>query len=57
MFLFIEHELDELMGTPREMRFSEIKVLRDYYRIYFLIWLRLNMLRNSCLEWKNVLFV
>lgn len=30
MFLFIEHQLDELMGTTRERRLSEIKVFRDY---------------------------
>lgn len=57
MFLFIEHQLDELMGTTRERRLSEIKVFRDYYRIYSLIWLRLNTLWNSCLEWKSILFV
>lgn len=57
MFLFIEYQLDELMGTTRERRLSEIKVFRDYYRIYSLIWLRLNTLRNSCLEWKSILFV
>lgn len=47
------YQLEELMRTPGEMRFSKIRVLRDQYRIHSLILLRHNTLRNWCFEWKR----